>query len=252
MFKNNKICEKQCFSCKIMRYPYKQKSNKATAVVGVSKFILNKLLSYGYFNKVPIKKVIYNRSYGFSLPSNVSKNNNLITFGFIGTLAPNKGVELLLKYFSKIKKDNWILLIAGSGSKDYANYLKNKYNAKNINFLGTTKPENFFPQIDATVVPSICEDPLPSVVFESFYFGIPVLGSKFGGIQEMIIENINGKIFNPYNQNEFEHVLLDFASDINYWRSKKEDIINSSKKFFNIEGWQKEWAETYREVLKVN
>ncbi len=252
MFKNNKICEKQCFSCKIMRYPYKQKSNKATAVVGVSKFILNKLLSYGYFNKVPIKKVIYNRSYGFSLPSNVSKNNNLITFGFIGTLAPNKGVELLLKYFSKIKKDNWILLIAGSGSKDYANYLKNKYNAKNINFLGTTKPENFFPQIDATVVPSIYEDPLPSVVFESFYFGIPVLGSKFGGIPEMIIENINGKIFNPYNQNEFEHVLLDFASDINYWRSKKEDIINSSKKFFNIEGWQKEWAETYREVLKVN
>ncbi|MDD5638887.1 MAG: glycosyltransferase family 4 protein [Candidatus Pacebacteria bacterium] len=253
MFKNNKICKKQCLSCKIMRYPHKQKSNKATAVVGVSKFILNKLLLYGYFNKVPIKKVIYNRRYPFSFSSiNKVKNNNNITFGFIGTLAPNKGIELLLECFSRIKKNNWILLIAGIGSKKYENYLKNKYKNNSIIFLGKVMPEKFFLQLDVTVVPSIGEDTLPGVVFESFYFGVPVLGSKFGGIPEMIIENINGELFNPYNQNEFKYALLNFANKIDYWKNKKEEIINSSKKFFDIESWKKEWMETYKEVLKVN
>ncbi len=60
------------------------------------------------------------------------------------------------------------------------------------------------------------------------------------------------KIFNLYNQNEFEHVLLNFANKIDYWKNKKEEIINSSKKFFDIESWKKEWMETYKEVLKIN
>ncbi|KUK18731.1 MAG: Glycosyl transferase group 1 [Thermodesulfobacterium commune] len=127
MFKNNVICKKQCLTCKLMRLPYKSKSNNIKAVVGVSNFILNKLLSYGYFKDVPIKKVIYNSRKLSNFIVERRTDSKHINFGFIGTLAPNKGIEVLLRAYHKIKKPNYKLFVAGAGKQDYEEYLKSKY-----------------------------------------------------------------------------------------------------------------------------
>jgi glycosyltransferase involved in cell wall biosynthesis len=248
MFKNNNVCKKQCLICRLLRLTYKSRSNKLKAVVGVSNFILNHYLSYGYFQDVPIKKVIYN-SRKLDININRMVALNYINFGFIGTLAPNKGIEVLLKAYHKIKKPNYRLFVAGSGKKDYEEYLKSKYKDDSIVFMGRVDPKDFFEKVDVTIVPSIWYEPLGMVVVESFAFGVPVIGSNIGGIPEMISEGINGMLFDPYKEGDLEEKMLKFESEISDWRNKSEIIKQSVQKFLDYEGCLNQWEELYKLVV---
>jgi len=249
MFKNNVICKKQCLTCKLMRLPYKSKSNNIKAVVGVSNFILNKLLSYGYFKDVPIKKVIYNSRKLSNFIVERRTDSKHINFGFIGTLAPNKGIEVLLRAYHKIKKPNYKLFVAGAGKQDYEEYLKSKYKDDSIIFMGRVEPMDFFEKVDVTIVPSIWYENLPGVVYESFAFGIPVIGSNIGGIPEMIINGVNGMLFDPYKEGDLEEKLLKFEDNISDWKNKSEIIKQSAQKFLDYEGWLNQWEELYKLVV---
>lgn len=250
MFKNNTICKRQCLTCKLMRFPYKLKSNKLKAVVGVSNFVLNKLLSYGYFKDVPIKKVIYDSRKGLNdIPVNRKINTKYMNFGFIGTLAPNKGIEVLLKAYHKIKKPYYRLFIAGTGKQDYEEYLKSKYKDNSIIFLGKIKPKEFFNKVDVTIVPSIWYENFPGVILESFAFGVPVIGSNIGGIPEMITEGENGMLFDPYKEGDLEEKLLKFEEQISEWRNKSEDIKKNGQKFLDYNKWIDEWESLYKQII---
>jgi glycosyltransferase involved in cell wall biosynthesis len=231
-----------------MRLPYKSKSNNIKAVVGVSNFILNKLLSYGYFKNVPIKKVIYNSRKPSNFIVERRTGSKYINFGFIGTLAPNKGIEVLLRTYHKIKKPNYKLFVAGAGKQDYEEYLKSKYKDDSIIFMGRVEPKDFFEKVDVTIVPSIWYENLPGVVYESFAFGIPVIGSNIGGIPEMIINGVNGMLFDPYKEGDLEEKLLKFEGDISDWKNKAEIIKQSAQKFLDYEGWLNQWEELYKLV----
>ncbi|MGB9762795.1 MAG: glycosyltransferase family 4 protein [Minisyncoccia bacterium] len=249
MFKNNVICKEQCLTCKIMRFPYKSKSNQLKAVVGVSNFILDKYLSYGYFKNVPIKKVIYNSRKLDSTIVERKTDPRYINFGFIGTLAPNKGIEVLLRAYHKIKKPNYKLFVAGAGKQDYEEYLKSKYKDDSIIFMGRVEPKYFFEKVDVTIVPSIWYEALGMVVVESFAFGIPVIGSNIGGIPEMITEGVNGMLFDPYKEGDLEEKLLKFEDNISDWKNKSEIIKQSAQKFLDYKGWLNQWEELYKLVL---
>ncbi|MBP8959034.1 MAG: glycosyltransferase family 4 protein [Bacteroidales bacterium] len=248
MFKNNIVCQNRCITCSIMRYPHKVLSNKVTAVVGCSQFILNKLLSYGYFKTTLIKRVIYNSrkiDTGSGTPRKLNKN---IHIGFIGSIEPNKGIEVLLRAFSRIETPNIWLFIAGSGNLNYVNYLKKKYKNSNLLWEGWTKPEEFFKKIDFLVVPSIWEESFGIVIIESFAFGIPVIGSRIGGTPEIIEENLNGLLFEPGNYEELAEKILKMSGNIIEWKKKYKVIQKSAAKFLDYNSWINEWEELINEV----
>jgi len=250
MFSKGKICKKQCIKCKVMRFPHKILSNKTTAVVGVSNFILNHLLSYGYFSKTKIKTVIYNSRKIDNTNISLKNYNGNIHFGFIGTIAPNKGIEVLLKAYKNINIANSKLIIAGDGEKKYVEYLKSKYKDERIKWLGKVEPVDFFSQVDVSIVPSIWYENLPGVIIESFSFGIPVIGSNIGGIPEMVVDKNNGMLFNPYNSGELEEKMALFASNIKYWREKNKDIKNAALKFLDSDAWINQWEQLLKLVVK--
>ncbi len=250
MFSKGKICKKQCIKCKVMRFPHKILSNKTTAVVGVSNFILNHLLSYGYFSKTKIKTVIYNSRKIDNTNISLKNHNGNIHFGFIGTIAPNKGIEVLLKAYKNINIANSKLIIAGDGEKKYVEYLKSKYKDERIKWLGKVRPVDFFSQVDVSIVPSIWYENLPGVIIESFSFGIPVIGSNIGGISEMVVDKNNGMLFNPYNSGELEEKMALFASNIKYWREKNKDIKNTALKFLDSDAWINQWEQLLKLVVK--
>ncbi|MCX7680016.1 MAG: glycosyl transferase, partial [Spirochaetes bacterium] len=72
-----------------MQFPYRYGSNRIQAVVGVSEFILNKVLQYGYFSRTKIKQVIYNVRDGKNFRMQQRPFDGEVVFGFIGTIAPN-------------------------------------------------------------------------------------------------------------------------------------------------------------------
>ena len=63
------------------------------------------------------------------------------------------------------------------------------------------------------VVPSICYDNSPMVIYESFTHSTPVIGSNIGGIPELIDDNVNGRLFNPGDVNDLKNVLEDTIKD---------------------------------------
>lgn len=200
MYRNGHCCERQCSSCALYRLPHRRASNAVRAVVGVSKAILDAHLARGLFTNAEVKAVIYNAQELPPAPARSSLSHETVTFGFIGTLSAVKGIELLLRDFAKLASSSarpMRLLVAGSGEQGYVRQLRRHHESAAVTFVGRTTPSDFFPLLDVSVVPSLWQEPLGRVVFESMHYGVPVIGSRRGGIPEMIQHGVNGLLFEP-------------------------------------------------------
>lgn len=250
MFNGRDVCKKRCFKCKVFRFMHPYLSRDVDAVVGVSRFVLDKHLEYGLFKNARIKTYIHNVLNVDKFPDISKKaNNKKIIFGFIGTLTTAKGIENLLNAFSKFDLQNVELLVAGSGKEDYENYLKNKYRKDNIKFLGYQKQDDFFKKIDILIVPSLWNDTFPTVILESFIYGIPIIASKRGGIPEVINDN-NGWLFEPTDLNSLEKLIGDIILNREKIKSKKDYIILNREKYINYNSWISKYMEVINEIIK--
>ncbi|TCD47276.1 glycosyltransferase family 4 protein [Chlorobium sp. N1] len=251
MFDGHAPCARQCLRCRALRIPHAGKSNQVSAVVGVSRFILDKLLSYGYFRDTKTRQVIYDaRALEVEYrKSGAASVDGLHVFGYIGTLAPHKGIEMLLDAFSRPGEGGWRLVIAGIGKHDYEAELKKRYRNENIFFAGYLNPKEFFEKIDVCIVPSLWEDTFPGVVLESLSMGVPVIGSARGGIPEMLVHGYNGMLFNPEDPNGLFSAMRNISESLDGWRAKRESIVNSAPSFSDGYGWSKQWEALYASVV---
>ncbi|PZX59763.1 glycosyltransferase involved in cell wall biosynthesis [Algoriphagus ratkowskyi] len=191
MFKNEQTCERQCFSCKLLRSNHPDKSKLVTAVVGISNSILERFTSFGYFENAS-KNIIYNtRSISNPPPKPTRKNNQPIRFGYLGTLSSVKGLEWLIEEFLKLDFDA-SLSIAGKGEKMYEDKLKELAKSSTIDFVGYVNSTEFLADIDVLIVPSLWEEPLGMVAIEALANHVPVIANKRGGLQETVQDGING------------------------------------------------------------
>lgn len=184
MFKNGRPCQTQCGSCSVLSKPRSLACSMVDTVIGNSQFILDKHLSYGLFGQSQ-QGVVYNAY----KPGDAAKSNIAHPFvlGYIGRLAPTKGVEVLIDAVKLLGSSvNCRLIIAGEGDPAYVAALRARSQGLNVEFTGRVQPEWFYNQIHWTIVPSLWDEPLARVLFESFTHGVPVIGSATGGTPELI------------------------------------------------------------------
>jgi glycosyltransferase involved in cell wall biosynthesis len=190
MFKGGRDCGTQCMSCRILTRKRRRASILPDAVVGDSRAVLDRHLVHGYFDGIAIRQVI---NCGFTGTSNAAPPPRPrhagapLRIGFMGRLHPTKGLDVLLTACERLGDGPWQLRIAGNGPPETEARLRALANPR-IRFLGWQNTGTFLANTDVSVVPSIWNDPLPRVVFESFSAGVPVVGSQIGGIPEMIEE----------------------------------------------------------------
>ncbi len=140
---------------------------------------------------------------------------------YAGQLGSHKGLAFLLDAFAKLPFDAK-LLITGDGP------LRSLVEAraaadKRIVYLGYTQPEEVLKcmeSVDAIVVPSLCYENSPTVIYESLVAGIPLIASRIGGVGELIVEASNGFLFTPGDVNDFVRA----ATTLN---NRKEALANS-------------------------
>lgn len=121
---------------------------------------------------------------------------------FLGRVAPEKGIDVLLRAL-RLVKIRVELDIYGIGS-DIGNGISDIGNAK-VRWLKPVKPEQVVETIrkyDALVVPSVWLETGPLVVLEAFAAGLPVIGSRLGGISEMVRNGENGLLFEPNDETQ--------------------------------------------------
>jgi glycosyltransferase involved in cell wall biosynthesis len=214
LFAKGKRCEQRCTSCTLLRMGRREQSNQLQAVVGVSQAVLDAHLSRGLFGDVRLRSVIHNAIVPLPL-SAADVPATARAFGFIGAVGDYKGVQPMLEAFQRAHAHDpsLRLRIAGSGDPLYVSELQRRYADPSIEFLGRMPAAEFFRTIDALIVPSLWDDPLPTVVLESISAGVPVIGALRGGIPEMLTPHVNGLLYEPSQAGELEQALLRLARE---------------------------------------
>jgi glycosyltransferase involved in cell wall biosynthesis len=228
LFKGNNNCSRKYMVCRLLQLFKRYYSRYVDAVAGNSDFILKKHIDSGFF-KNSISYVVYN-SFDQKNQVNRKTTGNKIRFGFMGQLSSYKGIELLFGIFKDIK-DAKLNVFGKAQTYEYGKYLESRYASDQIKFHGFVNTENAMEMIDVLIVPSIWDDPLPRVIYEAYFYGIPVIGSKRGGIPEIIDIGKTGFIFNPDEKEEFKKIIYYFLNNPGIINQMKPYCFEKAKEF---------------------
>lgn len=225
------ICNEPKTVCKwYQKLSRKLAGNKPNKVIAPSQFIIDMLKTQGFFPETEFIKL----SLGTELNSNKPvKNYETIDILFAGTLINHKGVDVLIQAFKNLDHPNIRLHILGKGNDE--NLLKSMAKQDNrIIFHGFKQGKelnNCYQQANITVVPSVCFDNSPLVIYESFMNGTPVIGSKIGGIPELINEGINGFLFNPGDPDDLKQIIEKLIESKDLLKRLEEGAFQSRTKY---------------------
>ena len=144
----------------------------------------------------------------------IKRNQNFI---FIGRFSNEKNIFTLLKSFSKLKNNNWGLLLLGDGplKEDINSFIiDNKLETKILlpGFIQQNEIVKYLVSSNVFVLPSLSE-PWGLVVNEAMLCRLPIIVSTKCGCQpELVEEGINGYSFDPNNENRLTNLMQGFVS----------------------------------------
>jgi len=108
----------------------------------------------------------------------------------VARLEKEKGFDVLLKSFAKLKREDLALVIAGDGKlKDELKNLVKNLNIENkVIFAGWIQKDdiwNYYKDADLFIMLSK-SDALAFVFWEAMFMKVPVIGTRIGGIEDVI------------------------------------------------------------------
>ena len=212
-FDKGRSCERTCTSCGILTYHRKRATHWLSAVVGVSERVLSIHTDMGMFAETPIRTVIRNASTEpprSPYPRPVCTTE--VTFGFIGRLTEEKGIDNLMRALAMLPPDRIRMMIAGRLSDPEQQRLRTLAPEARIEFMGFVSPDEFYKQVDVVIAPSIWHDPGPLVVADAKAAGRPLLGTHFGGMPEVIVHGVTGWLTEADPQS-LAKSMLEIAAD---------------------------------------
>lgn len=133
----------------------------------------------------------------------VRRGQEEIRFGYLGQIAPIKGVDVLVRAFKRLDRSlrrSSLSIYGGMSSfATYGDHLRRMARpVEDIRFFGpyeNTQVMKILADLDVLVVPSIWYENSPTVVLEAFAAGRPVIGTNVGGISEIVKDGVSGLLF---------------------------------------------------------
>ena len=175
----------------------KPSANKATAHLGVSRFICRQLEWAGFpKNRIFLLYNTYDETPNYS-PRRPHGNMG-IRIGYAGQIQPWKGIEDLFDALALLKnRIHFYCLIAGTGDEQYTRFLKEKSRrlgiADSLYWLGyLERTEEFYRQIDLCVAPACREEAFGRTPMEAGLFGVPSIVTQSGGLPEIVQDGTTG------------------------------------------------------------
>lgn len=160
----------------------------------------------------------------------IKNQDKEVKLGLIGALNVNyKGHDTALRALASIKNEvNFKLVLLGSGSNERIKQISKVFKIEDRVIFSGTLPSgepvfNWMDEIDILLVPSLTEG-LPRSVVEAMSRGCPVIGSRVGGIIELLDSKMLHKS-KDYNG------LAKIISEL--FNNKSEMIIQAQKNFNN-------------------
>jgi len=180
-------------------------------VISPSNFLLEFYRRWKFFSHSEFVQLRNPMTFGSRNTKHVARNtHHTFTFYYIGQVEEHKGVLFLLNTFLNFQTDKECELhIVGDGSKlDEVKKVAEKDNRIVIHGrVSRDELPRVFAEADMVIVPSLCYENSPTVIFESFAFGVPVLASHIEGIAELIEEGKQGMTFRAGDEKHLQEKL---------------------------------------------
>jgi glycosyltransferase involved in cell wall biosynthesis len=180
--------------------------------------------------------------------------NAVLTIGFIGRIAYQKGLDILLDALPNIRDaiGPVKLVIAGSGPLEQQLRLKCKeLKISNIvEWLGYIDNENlqsFYENIDVLVMPSRFEG-FGLTAIEAMYFSKPVIAANIIGLNE-VVTNETGGFFKPENKDSLSATVIALLSDKVMILEKGEKAKQRVDKMFSFSLFKENIYGIYTQLL---
>jgi len=187
---------------------FKKYEKNVRFFISPSEFLMNKFIQFGW----PEERLAYIPNFIVSSDLEPLYSPGKY-FLYLGRLSGEKGLPTLIKAFMKVNFDETSLTIVGEGPlKDRLETMAaGDPRVRFTGYLSGNALKEATRNALAVIVPSECYENAPLSILEAFAFGKLVIGSKIGGIPEMIDHGVNGYLFEPGDvddlREKLEHVL---------------------------------------------
>lgn len=241
-----KVCEKcldgnylNCFKTKCMKNS-RSKSLLATAdayfwkyckaykyidkIICPSEFLKNKFDTQERFSA---KTVALHNFFDAEPVNNAEKEDYILEFGH---LSKDKGTLTLLEAAKKLPEYKFVF--AGFGSAE--DEIKKVSNAEYVGFKTGNELKALISKARLSVCPSEWYENCPFSVIESQIYGTPVVGSRLGGIPELIQEGKTGLLFESGNSDDLaDKIKKIIDNNENYIRNCKNVSFETSESYYD-------------------
>lgn len=225
--------------------------------VAASKRVVNKFISpskklkeylevFGFQNVQNLPYFLNVKNYCFN--PKLKKDGNIL---YIGRLVKEKGISDLIntlpEVVSKINQAHLTVVGDGPQRKHLASLAKKLGMTNKVNFVGKIphkKIKEYYQEASVVIVPSLCLDNSPNVIYEAFSSGRPVIASNRGGMADFVKDGETGFIFESGNINELAEKIITVL--------KEEDLferLSTNCHQFALANFTSE--KHYREIMKI-
>ncbi len=178
-------------------------------------------------------------------------------FAFAGRIIPRKGLPVLMKAMSKVRKavPRVKLVIAGRGDARYMIRLKQKakrlgISAAFVGYKSHRTMHRIYGMADCLVCPSQKHEAFGLVNVEAMATGIPVIASQIGGINEIIQHGINGFLIDNYRDSTaFAQLMVFLALNPSFSQELGKQARDNMVQQFSWEHTVQSLSEMYGKQL---
>lgn len=222
--------------------------DKVDLFISPSLFLKNKVRKMGFD-----KEIVYLPNFvdlaNYS-PQYRWKERSVVYFG---RLSPEKGLFTLL---NAVKGLDVQLKIIGDGPiKRQLEQKVSDEKISNVVFTGYKKGKELKREIQnavATITPSEWYENNPRTIIESFALGKPVIGSRIGGIPELVKDGQTGYTFESGNFEDLKNKIKYLTENADLIIKMGEKARNFAEKNFNAQNHYEKLIKIYDKALKHN
>jgi glycosyltransferase involved in cell wall biosynthesis len=159
--------------------------------------------------------------YGFHVPAKGPRAardvNAPVRIGFVGTLVWHKGVHVLFEAARSLHGAFEIHLYGDATVfPEYVGRLRRTAAGVPVTFHGgfdRAHVAEVYSALDVLVVPSLWPENSPLVIHEAFMHGVTVVGSRTGGIPDLVVDGVNGLLADAFSPDSLRSALQRLISD---------------------------------------
>lgn len=230
--------------------------------IAPSRFLKNKFIEYG----IEKEKMVFLNNFNCYVDSDTENDVKEKYFVYLGRLSEEKGVKTLIdasiKLFTSEKitvgnESTYKLKLIGDGPMKNAlkSYVKSHCVDDRIEFVGHKSHNEAMDILKYSkflVLPSKTYENFPYSVLEAFSMGKPVVGSRIGGIPELVKNWETGLLFEPGN-----HEILALKIEFLIKHPEKAEALGKNAKEslsgeISTENHYSKLMELYDRAIKKN